>query len=95
MYEVMGWWREGSGGKQACPLPVDRDRLGLEVSTVNRPENCSLTEEGGGGSRRAPEAPPRTLHRFTLKSSAKRAVYGRCMVSSMLFFGLFTFNSVF
>lgn len=50
----------GSGGKQACPLPVDRDRLGLEVSTVNRPENCSLTEGGGGGgggSRRAPEAP--------------------------------------
>lgn len=41
---------------------------------------------------RAPEA-PRSLHRFTLKSSAKRAVYGRCMVSSTLFFGLFTFNS--
>ena len=38
-------------GKQACPLPVDRDRLGLEVSTVNRPENCSLTGGGGGEGR--------------------------------------------
>lgn len=54
MYEGDGMGGRGKGregrGKQACPLPVDRDRLGLEVSTVNQPENCSLTGGGGGGS---------------------------------------------